>query len=283
MNKLHRYALASSLLAMGVFACAASARTTSVRAPPHLLQRVDFRQNLGAQAPLGLTFRNARGRNVSLRDAINGKPTLLVPGYFDCPNLCSIVRTGVANAVAASGFMPGKQFNVVLVSINPRETPSTARSAQAVDEKAHPSAHVDGWEYLTGAQAESAALMHAIGFQYFYDPRNGQYDHAAGIVLLTPRGKVAQYLFGVKFAPETLRLSLVNASHGQIGTVVDRLLLLCCNYDASTGRYSLTIHRVMQFLGVLTVLVLAALIALLLRSERRRTARLRREQQDAVP
>lgn len=277
--------LAAALAMCSVCAAASNAvnRTTSVRAPPHLRQRVDFRQNLNAQVPMGLAFRNAQGRTISVRQAIDGKPTVLVPGYYDCPNLCSIVRTGVAHAVAHSGFVPGKQFNVVLVSINPREGPATARRAQHEDEQAHPHAHVANWDYLTGAQAASASLMHAIGFRYFYDKRNGQYDHAAGIVLLTPSGKVSQYLFGVKFPSQTLRLSLVNASHGKIGSIVDRLLLLCCHYDLSTGRYTLTIHRVMQMLGVLTVLVLIGLIWLLMRSERRRAAALRQHDADGMP
>jgi protein SCO1/2 len=247
---------------------AIAGQPTHLRAPPHLLDKVGFVQKLGAQVPLQTTFRNASGARVRLGDLLDGKPTLLVPGYFSCINLCSIVRTGVANAVAASGLAPGRQFNVVLVSINPDDTPRTAATTRTNDAVGHRDAHVPRWHYLVGSRQASAALMRSIGFRYFFDKRNGQYDHDAGIVLLTPQGKVSQYLFGVKFAPETLRLGLVHASHGKIGTFVDHFLLLCCNYDPSTGRYSLVIHRVMQLLGCLTVVLLVGLVMYLRRREK---------------
>jgi len=234
------------------------------------LDAVGFDQHLGAQAPLDGAFRDADGASVRLRDLLDGKPALLVPGYFGCVNLCGIVRAGVAHAVAQSGFAPGDQFNVLLVSIDPRETPADARTAQRNDALAHPNADVAHWHYLTGGATASETLMRSIGFRYRYDPRNGQYAHAAGIVVLGPQGKLAQYLFGVQFPARTLRLALVGASQGRIGNVVDRLLLLCCDYDPSTGRYSLMIHRVMQGLGLATALVLAGLILILRRSELRR-------------
>jgi protein SCO1/2 len=247
---------------------------TTLRAPPGLVEKVGFDQLPGAQVPLDTVFRDAAGRPLHLGDLLHHKPTLLVPGYYGCQNLCSVVRAGVAHAVARSGLQPGKQFNVVLVSIDPQETSRTAATTRQNDITMYPDAGVSSWHYLTGTAAASAALMRDIGFRYLYDPRNGQFDHDAGIVLLSPQGRVTQYLFGVKFAPETLRLALVNASHGKIGNVVDHFLLLCCDYDPSTGRYSLVIHRVMQALGVATVLTLVALILLLRRSEQRR----RREQ-----
>jgi protein SCO1/2 len=240
------------------------------RPPPDLLQRVGFDQHLGAQVPLDAVFRDASGRPVQLRELLYGKPALLVPGYYTCRNLCGVVRTGVANAVRRSGLIPGEQFNVVLVSIDPRDSAANARTAQVNDEFAHPQANVADWHYLTGTKDTIAPLMRSIGFRYFFDDRDDQYTHAAGIVVLTPQGRIAQYLFGVQFAPETLRLTLVNASRGSIGDLVDRLLLLCCDYDASTGRYTVTIDRVMQGLGVATALILIGGIAWLRRAERRR-------------
>lgn len=260
------------LAAILISASAMAIAHTTLRAPPDLLQRVGFDQQLGAQVPLDAVFRDAGGANVRLRDLLRDRPVLLVPGYFGCANLCGIVRAGVAQAVAKSGFTPGDQFNVVLVSINPHETYADAHTAQNNDALAHPGAHVPRWHYLTGTQAASEALMRVIGFRYVYDSRNRQYDHAAGVVLLTPQGRVTQYLFGVQFAPVTLRLALVDASHGKIGSLVDRLVLLCCDYDPSTGRYSLLIHRVMQGLGVATALTLCGLILILRRSELRRAA-----------
>ncbi|HET6906080.1 MAG TPA: SCO family protein [Rhodanobacteraceae bacterium] len=264
--------LAICALALAPFANAGFAQTqTHLRAPPDLLQRVGFDQNLGAQVPLDARFLEADGASVSLRDLLlHNRPTLLVPGYFDCRNICSVVRSGVANAVRRSGLEPGAQFNVVLVSIDPKETPTDARTAQSNDVLAHPGAGVAHWHYLTGAQPDIAPLMRAIGFRYLLDRRDGQYAHATGIVLLTPQGRVTQYLFGVQFAPETLRLALVDASHGKVGNIVDRLLLLCCAYDVSTGRYTLLIHRVMQGLGITTALALCGWILVLRRGESRR-------------
>jgi len=265
------------MLVMGLLIALASTTTataglapTHLRAPPDLRQRVGFDQELGAQVPLNAVFHDANGEPVQLRALLHGKPVLLVPGYFTCRNLCSIVRTGVANGVRRSGFAPGKQFDVVLVSIDPKETPVDARDAQQMDAADHPGAGVERWHYLTGSRSSIAPLMHSIGFRYLFDARSDQFDHAAGIVVLTPNGKVSQYLFGVKFPPETLRLALVDASHGSIGNIVDRFVLLCCQYDTSTGRYTLTIHRIMQGLGISFAILLAGLVVFLRRSEKHR-------------
>lgn len=270
MNLLNRSMVTIAVLLAGSAASVWAEAPTTLRAPPDLLDKVGIEQMLGTQVPLDAAFHDAEGHVLHLRDLLNGKPTLLVPGYYGCQNLCSIVRAGVAHAVARSGLQPGRQFNVVLVSIDPQETPTTAATTRQNDITMYPDAGVPSWRYLTGTAAASAALMRGIGFRYLYDPRNGQYDHDAGVVLLSPQGRVTQYLFGVKFAPETLRLALVDASQGKIGNIVDHFLLLCCNYDASTGRYSLVIHHVMQVLGIATALTLLGLIVLLRRSERRR-------------
>ncbi|HEX3837697.1 MAG TPA: SCO family protein [Steroidobacteraceae bacterium] len=236
---------------------------TLVRAPADLLGRVGFDQELGALVPQQVMFRDTHGASVRLGSVLASRPTLLVPAYYRCTNLCSVVRAGVANAVAGSGLHPGRDFAVVLVSFDPRESTQDARDAQQLDAHAHPDADVTSFQYLTGPQDSITALMRSIGFRYIYDARNDQFDHDAGIVLLTPGGQVAQYFFGVQFQPEALRLALVNAAHGRIGTFVDHLLLLCCDYDVSTGRYSVTIQHVMRVLGIATVLALAALVLFL--------------------
>jgi protein SCO1/2 len=241
---------------------------TLVRAPADLLTRVGFDQELGAIVPQQVLFRDTKDTIVTLGALLASKPTLLVPAYYRCTSLCSVVRVGLANAVAGSGLHPGRDFAVVVVSFDPRESAQDARDAQQIDAHARPDADVASFQYLTGTQQSITALMRSIGFRYFYDARNDQFDHDAGIVLLTPGGRVAQYFFGVQFQPEALRLALVNASHRRIGTLVDHFLLLCCDYDAATGRYSLTILRVMQVLGTTTVLALVALV-LVLRSRGR--------------
>ncbi|HEY3730799.1 MAG TPA: SCO family protein [Steroidobacteraceae bacterium] len=251
---MNRSGLAVELL-LGL-SVAVSAAGTSLRAPSDLLSAVGLEQKLGAQVPLNLSFRDSHGRSQSLQQRFADRPSLLVLGYFGCVNLCSTVRAGVAQAVERIGFMPGTQFNVILASIDPREGPQQALMAQSADERTHPQANVERWQYLTGSQQASAALADAVGFRALYDPRNGQYAHAAAIVVLTPPGRVAQYLFGVQYPAQSVRLALVQASAGHLGSVVDRLLLLCCDYDASTGRYSVLIGRILQALGILTLLAL---------------------------
>lgn len=247
-----------------------SAKPSGLRAPPDLATRVGFDQLLGKRAPLDGQFIDTDGKAFDPATLRSGRPTLLIPGYYDCENLCSAVRAGVAQAIARCGLTPGEQFNVVLISIDPRESAQDARAAQRRDASSHPDAYVTRWHYLTGSSSARMALMRAIGFRSWFDERNGQFAHPAGIVLLSPGGLVTQYFFGVQFVPRTLRLALVSASQGSIGSLVDQLVLLCCDYDPSTGRYSLLITRTIQALGVFTLLALGALIFLLRRHERQR-------------
>jgi protein SCO1/2 len=257
-------------VALLLFAGSAGA-DTALRAPADLRDRVGFDQELGAQLPLATALRDVNGANVRLRDVLNGRPALLVPGYFGCVNLCSAVRAGVAHAIERSGLKAGRDFEVLLLSLDPHELPAQANTTQRSDAARHPGADIMSWHYLTGAQAASAAIMRGIGFRYFFDARNGQYDHDVGIVLLSGQGRVTQYLFGTAIEPQTLRLALVNASQGRIGNLVDHFLLLCCDYDPATGRYGVVIRRVLQGLGLATVLTLAGLIYILRRSEAQRT------------
>lgn len=262
-----------AIIALGLFACriCTAQAPASVRAPANLLSRVGFDQELGAQVPMQTILRRSNDTSTTLRTLLHGKPTILVPGYFGCPNLCEAVRAGVAHAITRTGFTAGNQFNVVLVSIDPREDATSAAATQHQDAKAFPHANVDQWHYVTGSKTAIGAVASAIGFRYLFDPRNDQFDHPAGIVLLTSSGKISQYLFGVAFAPKALRLALVEASHGEIGNVVDRLLLLCCNYDATTGRYTIAIHRVMQGLGIGFAMLAGAWLILLLRRDEKKS------------
>lgn len=242
----------------------------SLRAPADLTTRVGFDQELGSQAPLHVRFIDSDGATVDLAGLLNDRPALVVPGYYACANLCGAVRAGVAHAIERSGLIPGQQFNVVLLSIDSRETADEARAAQQRDASSHPHAYVTRWHYLTGPPSAREALMRAIGFRSWFDRRNGEYAHPAGIVLLSPGGRVTQYFFGVQFVPQSLRLALVSASEGRIGSFLDQLVLLCCDYDPSTGRYSVLIARVLQGLGVLTLLALGTLLFLLRRHEGKR-------------
>jgi len=229
--------------------------------PPDLTHRVGFDQRLGAQVPLAARFRDANGTVTDLRTLAHGKPLLLALGYYRCPNLCDVVLNGMARTVAGLELQPGSDFEVAFVSIDPAETPQDARHAQAMLVRMHPGAHASRWHFLTGDRASIDALAQTIGFRYFYDANLKQYAHAAGLVTITPDGRVAQYFLGLSWPPASLRLALVNASHGGLGNLVDRLVLLCCGYDPTTGRYSLAIGRAMQVLGVAFMLALAGWLA----------------------
>ena len=237
-------------------------------APADLDQRAGFDQRLGAQVPMDLHFRDGAGQSRSLQQIAHGKPILLALGYYRCPNLCDAVLHGLANAVTTLTLRPGQDFAVVFVSIDPHEQPGDAAASQRMLAAAQPSARVGQWHFLTGGEMDVQRLAQAIGFRYFLDPRNNQYAHAAGLVVLAADGRVTQYMFGVDYPPRSLRLALVNASHGRLGSLVDQLVLLCCGYDPATGRYSLLIGRVMQFIGVGFAIVLGATVLWLHRRRR---------------
>ena len=213
-------------------------------------------------------FRDANGQDVTLADLADGKPTLLALGYYRCPNLCDLVLHGIAHTVPKLPLHAGADYQIVFLGIDPRETPADARHARKMLAGMNPAAHLDRWHLLTGDQTSIHAVAQAVGFRYFLDQRNNQYAHAAGVVVLTGQGKVAQYFFGVSYPPAAVRLALVGASHGQLGSLIDRLVLLCCGYDPSTGRYSLLIGRVMQILGLGFVLLMLAGVAWFRRRER---------------
>lgn len=226
--------------------------------PKNLDQHAGFDQRLGEQVPMSPHFRDSDGRVVTLAELADGKPILLALGYYRCPNLCDLVLHGIAHALPTMPLRPGEDYQVVFVGIDPRETPADARHAAQMLARMNPAAGVDRWHLLTGDQASIHAVAQAVGFRYFHDPRNDQYAHPAGLVVLTGQGKVAQYFFGVGYPPSALRLALVGASHGKLGGLIDRLVLLCCGYDPSTGHYNVLIGRVMQGLGIGFVLLMLA-------------------------
>jgi protein SCO1/2 len=238
----------------------AAALAHAPMAPADLDQRAGFDQRLGAQVPMELHLRESDGQPRSLRQVANGKPILLAMGYYRCPNLCDAVLHGMADAVAKLTLRPHQDFEVVFVSIDPRELPADAATSQRMLAREQTAAKVDRWHVMTGDEADIQSLARAIGFRYFLDPRNNQYAHAAGVVVLSAEGRVTQYMFGVDYPPRSQRLALVDASRGKLGGLVDQLVLLCCGYDPSTGRYSLLIGRVMQFIGIGFAIVLGATV-----------------------
>jgi protein SCO1/2 len=250
------------LLLLACWLCAAESAPPP---PPHLTTRADFQQKLGAPLPMAIAFTGASGKSASLRQWMDGRPTLLMLGYFRCPNLCDVAEQGLAHAIAQSGLRPGSEVSVLFVSIDPRDTPAAAASKQHMIASMHGNADASAWHFLVGSKASIDALATAIGYQYFYDARLDQYAHPAGLVISTADGRVNQYLMGVNYVPQTLRLAVVAASHHTLGSVVDQLVLLCCGYDPATGRYTVTITRIMQGLGIGFVILLLGMFMLLRR------------------
>lgn len=255
MNRI----IKSALLSMAILLAFGSALAATAPFPPTDLDvRVGWDQRLGAQVPANLRLRDAQGKSVTLSELSRGKPMLLSMGYYRCPNLCGMVLHGLGEAATKLSIQPGIDYQVAFVSIDPNETAADATAAKQRLARMHPQAHIDRWHLLTGDEESIRMLAGAVGFRYFYDPRNQQYAHAAGAAVLTGGDKVAQYFFGVAFAPRALRLALVDASRGKLGSMIDQLVLLCCGYDPSTGRYSLLIGRIMQILGIGFALVFGA-------------------------
>lgn len=252
-------------LVMGIVLAAGAAGAADRPAP---LRDVAFAQRLGEPVPLDVPFRDEGGRTTTLR-AYTGKPVLLVPAYFTCPMLCTLVLNGVVSALRALPFDVGKELTVVTFSFDPRDDAEAAarKKAAYVAEYRRPGAEA-GWHFLTGDAASIAALTDAIGFHATYDEEHRQYAHASGIVLLTPDGRIARYFFGVEFAPRDLRLAIVEASADRIGTLVDDLLLFCFHYDPATGRYSRLALGAVRAGGVLTLVALVTTIAWWIRRER---------------
>jgi protein SCO1 len=239
---------------------------------PEALQ-VGFDQNLGGQVPLDLELRDEEGRDVRLGDLFGGRPVILSLAYYGCPMLCGMALQGIASSLKTLSFDAGREFEVVTVSFDPKETPAQARDrkTQSIDLYGRPGA-AQGWRFLTGSAESIRALTQAVGFRYAWDEEQKQYAHPTGIVLLTPKGRIARYFFGVEYAPKDLRLGLIEAADERIGTLADRLLLLCYRYDPKTGRYSGLAISLIRAGGIVTLLALVAGVTTAVLREKRRVS-----------
>jgi len=261
----------SFLTMLGAFALSAAAQDPLPQnGRPQLLRDVGIDQELNEQVPLDLQFRDETGRPVALREYFSGKPVILTLVYYECPMLCTQVLNGVLRSMQGIPMDAGKQFHVVTVSINPRERPPLAASKKRVyiGLYGRPDA-AEGWHFVTGDEPAIEKLAHAVGFRYAYDPGSGQYAHASAIMVLTPDGRLSRYFYGIQYPSRDLRLGLVEASAGRVGTPVDQLLLFCYHYDPATGKYGIAILNLVRAGAVLTVLLLAVFLIVLFRRERR--------------
>jgi protein SCO1/2 len=249
-----------------------SAQTTT----PALLQDVGIDQNLGAQVSPDLVFCDEAGREVKLEQYFaSDRPIVLALVYYRCPMLCTMVLNDLTRAMNAMPTSAGEQFDVLTVSFDPGETPDLAAAKKRAYLKQYRRASAEaGWHFLTGEQQSIRALTDVVGFRFAYDTNTQQYAHASGLIVLSPRGKVSRYFYGVEYSARDLRLALAEAAEGKVSSASEKVLLYCFQYDPSTGKYSLAVTRLIRAGAVVTLLLLGGGIALFLRRERARTSAL---------
>ena len=242
--------------------------------PPVLLNGVGIEQRLNTELPLGLTFTDDQGRVVPLSSYFGKRPAILALVYYQCPMLCSEELNGLTSALEMVNFVPGKDFNIIVVSIDPSEgTALAAEKKQTyVKRYGHPET-AGGWHFLTGTQANIDALTQAVGFRYVKIPgpdgKLTQYAHASSIQIVTPEGKLAQYYMGVEYSPKDLLLGLDEASSNRIGSPVENILTYCYHYDPTTNKHDLIVARVVQLGGLLTMVLLGGFMTVMFRRDYR--------------
>jgi protein SCO1/2 len=236
---------------------------------PEVLKAVRLSPQLGARWPGDVVLRDEAGAAASLGEFINGKPAVVLFSYFNCSMLCPVLLEGVARSLKAVSLNLGSDFALVVISIDPRDGPAEARQKKQEFVKRYPgSGAVSGWHFLTGDKAGIERITEAAGFGYGYDATTQQYAHPAALFVLTAEAKLARVLYGVEPAPRDLRLALVEASSGRIGTAADQLLLYCYHYDPLTGKYGSIIMGAIRISGLATLLTLAGWISFMLLSDR---------------
>jgi protein SCO1/2 len=237
---------------------------------PPQFKDVTFQQQLGQQLPLDATFRDETGREVALGDYFGKKPIVLAFVYYQCPMLCTQIMNGISSALKAVAFTPGKEFDIVLISFDPRDKFETANAKKrahlqhwSVQDQA------DGWHFLTGEPEMIQRVTKAAGFSYAWDEPTQQFAHVSGVLTLTPDGRLSRYFYGVEFSPKDLRLALVESGQGKVGSLVEDLLLYCYMYDPATGRYGAVVMNLVRLGGLLTLGLIAGFIVVMRRRDSR--------------
>jgi protein SCO1/2 len=237
---------------------------------PAPLREIGFDQNLNHQLPLDTELTDESGRAVRLGDYFGSRPVVLAFVYYECPMLCTQVLSSMTSSLNLLSLDAGKDFDIVAVSFDPRETPAQAAARKATTlERYDRRTAAAGWHFLTGQQDAIERLTRTAGFRYVWDEDTQQFAHPTGVMVVTPAGRIARYLFGIDYGPRDLRLALVEASNGTIGTPVDSLVLFCYHYNPMTGRYGFLVMRALRIAGAATVLLLASFVFIMVRRERR--------------
>ena len=266
-------------VAVLAFSLAAAAQTIpsnvgkSSSGLPAQLQNVGFEPPLNAQLPLDLHFLDESGRDVQLREYFGRKPVVLALVYYGCPMLCNQVEMGVVGSLKMLSFNPARDYEVVFVSFDTRETPDMAakKKAAALSRFGRPETAA-GWHFLTGKEDAVHALTAAANFRYSFDEHAGLFAHASGIMLITPDGRISRYFYGVEYPSRDVRFGLVDASAGKIGNPIDHLLLFCFQYNPEAARYSATVLRIVRLGGLLTIFTIVAGILIFRRRDLRAAA-----------
>ena len=234
---------------------------------PKALDEVGIDQKLHEQLPLDLEFRNEKGEAVKLGSYFGNKPVVLSLVFYECPMLCNQVLNGMVGAFRVMSFRPGKEFEVITVSFDSRETPTLAAAKKSTYVAYLPedkrTGAASGWHFLTGDETNIKRLTNAIGFRYHFDEATNQFAHSSAIYVATPQGKLARYFYGIEYAPRDLRLGLIEASENKIGSPVDQLLLYCYHYDPATGKYGAVIINMVRLGGIATVVAMLTVLLLL--------------------
>lgn len=264
---------------VGIWLVLASAGLLSAQyARPALTKGVSIDQKLNAPVPLNLVFHDESNRPVALWKYFGDKPVVLSMVYYTCPSLCPMSMHETVMSLKRISLEPGRDYNVVIVSFNPADTPARAAETKAkyrleFASGAHARSASDfdqGWHFLTGDEASIKQLTEAVGFRYRFDVKTQQFVHAGGIMVATPDGKMSRYFYGIDYVPADLRMALVDASQHKIGSPADYVLLFCFHYDAAQGRYTLAIVNVLKIAAGMTLVMLAGLIFLLMRSDKKK-------------
>jgi protein SCO1/2 len=240
---------------------------------PPQFKTVTFAQRLNQQMPLDVALKDETGRTVKLGDYFGKKPVVLSFVYYQCPMLCPLTLNGISSALKALPFTPGEEFEIVIVSFDPRDTPEAANAKKRAHLSHWKTADTAaGWHFLTADEASIARLTSAAGFTYQWDQTTGQFAHVSGLLTLTPDGRLARYFYGVEYSPKELRLALVESGQGRIGSAVEELLLYCFNYDPTTGRYGWAVMTLVRLGGLLTVAAVLVFVVMMRRREGRASA-----------
>jgi protein SCO1 len=258
--------------ALGAPVDPADVKVRTERAPKRL-EGVDVQERLGQSVPTALGFVDDDGHPVLIHEALTSPlPTIVTFNYSDCPMLCSLQLNALVGGLKQLDLTLGKDFRIVTVALDPKETPKRARDTKAryLAQYGRPEVSTEGWRILTGSAANIAAVAHAFGFSYNYNEARDEYAHPASFAIVTPNGVIARYLYGLEYHPQTLRLSLVEASEGRVGSSMDRLILYCFHYDATEGRYAPMAMNIMRLAGGAGAVALGGLLTVLWRAERKR-------------